>query len=470
MKRREFLLGAASASATVIMGAHGRAEEPADARLIVEYDRPGRAIARDFLGLSYESALLASPDYLSLDNRSVLGLMRALGRNGVLRIGGNTSERTLWQQTSGGSAAADRYVITPQAIDRLAAMLRVLDWRLVYGLNLARGTPESAAAEAAYVARATGKHLLAFQIGNEPDGFGRWSGVRPKNYDVTAFLAEWRRFCDDIRSAVPSAPFAGPDVAAETGWIPRFAQAARKGLVLLTRHYYADGPASDPAVTLARLLRSAPNFGAVLRDLRSYGKDAHLPFRIAEANSVYAGGRRGVSDTLGAALWGLEAMFQIAEGGGIGINFHGGDDKVYTPIGPSKEGRHRAMPLYYAMLMFARAGRGMLVPVRLEAPEMNFTAYATRGSDDTLRVCLIIKDITRGARVGVDTGKVFKASSVLRLAGPAIDASDGVTLGNAEVDEFGRWSPNSRETARLKGRAATIAVPAASAALVTYVA
>jgi hypothetical protein len=39
-------------------------------------------------------------------------------------------------------------VIAPANIDRLAAALRVLGWKLIYGLNLARGSPAEAADEA----------------------------------------------------------------------------------------------------------------------------------------------------------------------------------------------------------------------------------------------------------------------------------------------------------------------------------
>jgi hypothetical protein len=138
----------------------------------------GTLIPADFIGLSYESALLTSSDYFTPRNPSVFGLLRTFGTSGVLRIGGNTSERTVWS-TAGSSSPIERFLITPAAIDALAALLRALGWRLIYGLNLARGTPESAADEAAYVANAVGPRLLAFQISNEPDGFGRWSaGVR----------------------------------------------------------------------------------------------------------------------------------------------------------------------------------------------------------------------------------------------------------------------------------------------------
>src|SRR5262249_19195480 len=150
-------------------------------RLAVSYEDPGQAIALDFIGLSYESAILARGDYFTPDNASTLGLIRSLGENGIVRIGGNTSERTVWAGDANPTAAAS-FAITPANIDGLAAALRVLGWKLIYGLNLARGAPAEAADEAAYVANAVGENLLAFQIGNEPDGFGRWTKVRPASY------------------------------------------------------------------------------------------------------------------------------------------------------------------------------------------------------------------------------------------------------------------------------------------------
>src|SRR5262249_17804358 len=145
----------------------------APASVTIAYDDPGRAITPDFIGLSYESVVLASPDYFTPDNRSLIGLIRGLGTNGVLRFGGNSSERTVWEPDA-AKPTPERYFITPAAIDRLAAFVRELGWRVIYGLNLADNTPERAAEEAAYVARALGVNLIAFQIGNEPDGFGRW--------------------------------------------------------------------------------------------------------------------------------------------------------------------------------------------------------------------------------------------------------------------------------------------------------
>jgi hypothetical protein len=459
LDRRSFL---ALAGSTLLARGSARTETAAPASITIAYEDPGRAIARDFIGLSYESALVASPDYFTPENYSLLGLIRALGARGILRIGGNTSERTAWE-AGVAEQAPGRYVITPEAVDRLAAFLRKLDWRLIYGLNLADNTPERAADEAAYVARALGPKLIAFQIGNEPDGFGRWSGVRPASYDVQAFVAEWRKFHAAIHARVPDARFAGPDVAAETGWIPAFAEPRPENLVLLTRHYYAAGPATDPGVTLPKLLGSAGQIKPVLRKLEGFGRTYRLPYRIAETNSVYAGGRPGVSDTLGAALWGVELMFQIAAAGGAGVNFHGGPDKVYTPIAESAA-PHHAQPLYYGMLLFAQAARGALVPARPKA-DFDLASFAARADDGSLRVCLINKD-ARGARVRIDPGRRFAAASTMRLAAPSLEAATGLTLGGASIDASGRWAPAAPEMLQFASGHVVVDVPGASAALV----
>ena len=464
--RRAFIGGLSAA----LLASSARAQAGA-ARVTVDFEDAGQPLAPDFIGLSYESAILSPGSYFTPENVTLIALMQALGGAGVLRIGGNTSERTVWEPA--GAAASDAIVITPKAIDRLAATLRLLDWQLIYGLNLARGTPEAAAEEAAYVARALGPMLLAFQIGNEPDGFGQWTRVRPPAYDVAAFTAECLRFAAAIRARVPDAAFAGPDVVAAPDWVPAFAAAAPPGLVLLTQHHYAEGPAGDPRVTLPRLLQTSGEIEPLLRRLAETSRAAHLPYRITETNSVFNEGEPGVSDTLGAALWGLDLMFRCTAAGCAGINFHGGDhnlrperNKAYTPVMRSPDGGLRAAPLYYGMLMFAEAGRGSLVPTRLDANPSGLNAFAVRAPDGGLRVCLINKDSDNAIRASIAPGRRFSAASVLRLTGPAIDAKEGVTLGGAVVDEAGRWEPTHRESTDQRDGDVIMSIPAASAALV----
>jgi len=473
--RRRFLGGAATAGVAMLARAVGasRAQNDTSAYLAVTYDAPGRQIAPDFVGLSYESAILATADYFTPDNAPLLALIRSLGPDGVIRFGGNTSERTLWGADA-PSTARNGFVITPTGIDRLSAALRMLGWKVIYGLNLAHGTAEAAAQEAAYVATAMGTNLLAFQIGNEPDGFGRWTGARAGKYDAAAFLAEWQRFHQAIRARVPQARFAGPDVASETDWVAALAGQRPAGLVLLTHHYYADGPAGAPHVTLRRLLHSGVRLAPVLEKLAYEGRRYALPYRLIETNSVYNEGQPGVSDTLGAALWGLELMFEAAAAGAAGVNFHGGghnlrpgSEKAYTPIARS-DGRYRAAPLYYGILAFAHGGRGTLLPARFASGSKDCRAFAVRAPQGSLQVCLINKDFVRGTRVTIDAGHSFAASSIMRLAGPTIDATGGITLGGSAVDEHGAWTPAMPERSHIPdAREITVDVPPASAALVS---
>jgi hypothetical protein len=469
MLRRSLLTGITSAALGLGTRGLAGAQGPESLRISIDVAAArGPHIPADFIGLSYESAILAEENYLSPDNTSLIGLIRRLGHAGVLRIGGNTSEDTVWNQ-SNQEMGPGRIVITPARIDRLAALARGLDWNLIYGLNLARGTPETA--EAAYVARALGPNLLAFQIGNEPDGFGRWRTVRAKSYDAAAYLAEWRVFHQAIHAQVPDARFAGPDVAMETDWVGALAADHPAGLMLLTRHYYADGPAGAPQLSVPKLLHSeqqiVPVLDALARERNAYG----LPFRIVEANSIYNEGQPGVSDTLGAALWGLELMFQLAAAGAAGINFHAGPhnlrpelDKAYTPIARAGGGRFRAAPLYYAMLLFSQlAPGGIIVPVHLSRPG-EVAVLAVRASDGGLRIGLINKDLGRGVRVSVEGGRELAGASILRLIGPSPEATTDVTLGGAQVDTSGQWNPRA-EHVLVADRAMALDLPSASAAV-----
>ena len=85
--------------------------------------------------------------------------------------------------------------------------------------------------------------------------------------------------------------------------------------MLLTHHYYADGPAGAPRVSLPKLLQSSRQLPPLLERLAQYSRRYRLPYRIVKTNSIYDEGQPGVSDTLGAALWGLELMFQAAAAG-----------------------------------------------------------------------------------------------------------------------------------------------------------
>lgn len=63
--------------------------------------------------------------------------------------------------------------------------------------------------------------------------------------------------------------------------------------------------------------------------LSRYGK----PLRVAEMNTISNSGRAGVSDVMAAALWTVDASFEVAQAGGIGVNLHqGAGQNLYAAI------------------------------------------------------------------------------------------------------------------------------------------
>jgi hypothetical protein len=416
----------------------------------------------------------------------------------VLRIGGNTSEYCFWapNETPAEEAAAlhqgaigpdpghkpavDRK-ITPLAIRNLRAFLDLTGWSLIYGLNMGKGTAEDAADEAAYVMKTIGKErLVAFQLCNEPDLFYR-NGIRKVDYNAQQFNDEWKQFFDAIRARVPDAPFAGPDTAYGQDWLVPFADRFRDDVTFLSSHYYAEGPPTDPSMTIDRLF-SNPKLKEQLQGMQQVLEQTKLPFRLAETNSCYAAGKQGVSDTFASALWGADLMYQLAQAGGMGINFHGGGYGWYTPIAGTTRNGFVARPIFYGMLLFAQAGPGTLIDARWSSessessgssPQSSAatslqTAYGLVSDAGKTKLVIFNKDAERSVRVSIDPGSRTERATALRLAAPRLEDTTDTTLGLAPVGASGEWAPLREERLSIQGGQVMLDLPAASAALVSF--
>lgn len=499
MNRRDFVRLSAASAASISLSrgsipAFGEGASAASLRLSIRPDRLGGQIAEDFTGLSYESAQLGNPHFFSGDNAELAGFMRQLGKSGVLRIGGNTSEYCYWapsvEKANTTSMSADKtnpvafglavgpdkglkapapVSITSLAVHNLRDFLDACGWKLIYGLNMGTGTPEAAAAEAAAVMDAMGPKLIAFQLCNEPDLFFR-NHIRNADYNFDQFADEWQRFFDAIRARVPKAPFAGPDTAYNNEWLVPFAKRFKNEAVFLSQHYYAEGPPTDPSMTIERLLKPNPRLETEFDGMKRTVNDYGLPFRLAETNSCYSGGKPGVSDTFASALWGAELMYELAAAGGMGINFHGGGYGWYTPIAGTRETGFLARPIYYGMLLFAQAGPGRLVEANFDnledAPLL--TGYAVRSDSGALRVALFNKNLDSKVRIAVDVNSRFERAIALRLCAPRVDDATDITFGGSVVGSAGAWSSRQQDKLPVENGAAVVELPAAAAALILF--
>ena len=407
----------------------------------------------DFTGLSYEAGQLYNPDFFSPSNTALIAAFRNLSPYGVLRLGGHLSNITPWEgvgqddakQTRGVRHGIEDYwewplvdpsiqqnkhgIITRKAIQNLRAFLDAVNWRLIYCLNFASGSPARAADEAAFVGRTIGPRLLAFVLGNEVDGYGDDPVFRPKGYDFPQYRAEYQLWTKIIRASVPNAPFAGPDT--EYGidtWVQPFARETRGDAVLITSHLYGMGPASDPSMTAEKLLRrSNPELEHFIAGTKAATRAAGgTPFRMDEGNSCFGGGRPGVSDAFASALWAADLMLHLASAGIVGVNLHGGGTGTYTPIETSSEFPAAPRPVYFGM-QFAQQFSGFKVAPCTLNSDINATAYlGTRGS--VTKLAIINKSAQTFSFKLPQQLSLGPYANRLVLSGPALDAKLGTAL------------------------------------------
>ncbi len=438
----------------------------------MDINRRVGAIPADFIGFGYEISSVAIPGLLSTSNRTYVRLVRNLSREGVIRVGGNTSDDASYAPDQQAVSASKGTLINDAMLQQLGSFLQATSWKLIWGLNLGSGEPRQAAAEAKAVAVGASGHLLAFEIGNEPDLFGRGTGHRAKSYGYDGYLNEFRRYKAAIRAELPHAPFAGPDAATETDWVLRFASDEGSDIKLLTHHYYRQ--CAGPASTLDKLLNRDPKLAPELEKLRLASSIAHVPYRICEVNSFCGGGKKGVSDSFGAALWVLDYLFQLASAGCGGVNVETGVNQLgfvswYSPIRLNEAGIYAAAPEYYGLLAFAEASRGTLVGVSCDAAGANLSAYAVLAGDRSLLVTIVNKEATLDTSVNVILPKNAHQGRVLRLMAPSLQATAGVSFGGSAVSADGAWKPILAESVMASSGRATIRVPAGSAAVVKWV-
>jgi hypothetical protein len=468
MNRRTFIAGLLRNSLGGIPACLWTQSGARPVRAEVLPDVPKGRIAGDFLGLGYEASSVSERGLLTAANREYVQFVRTLAPSGVIRIGGNTSDYASWSPQGPAVSSPMETVIDRRRLRGLASFLRATGWKLIWGLNLGGGTLDQAVAEAVAVADCAGRSLLAFEIGNEPDLF---AGIhRPADYSYSDYLAEYTRFKQAIREALPGAPFAGPDVFAHTEWFEAFAQAEAADLALLTHHYYAEGPPEDPATTIENLLLPNAALSRLLGSLQLASEEAAVPYRLCEVNSCFGGGKPGVSDTMASALWGLDFLFRLALSQAAGVNIETGVNQLgflswYTPIGIDSEGRYDARPLYYGLLAFGLAGRGDLVGLNLDGGGLNLTAYAVRADNGAIWLTLVNKEAVSSAEVRAACPGIGVARGQ-RLSAPSLTSTSGVALGGSMVSSGGEWLPGPPEEIPVTSGELEVVVPAAAAILI----
>jgi hypothetical protein len=493
LTRRRFLTTATGAIAAIRLHAQGSGK--ARVVLSIPQEATGPHIPIDFFGLSYEVQQLADSSFFSAHNSSLIREFKTLSSNGVLRLGGNTSEFGYWKPASDspepehpqvreavGEPKPQYYAVTPEAVKRLAEFLQATGWNCIYGIGMGTNTTVRAAEEAAFVAETLGNRLQYFLIGNEPDLFDRHLRD-PKTWSAKTYLEEWVKLARAIAARVSSATFGMPDVTSHVSWLTEIANEwpsiqAPLHVTTLTHHYYFGGPATNPDVSIPNLLNPA-----TMQRVQSTANVATAAagkigarVRMTEGNTCYRGGKPGVSDVFAAALWAADYSLLLASNDYAGVNLHGGTGKsvansvggslpgdalleangatpeqiaahphpFYTPIATFGSD-YVLEPVAYGLKFAGSFGGGTLLKTdfstKLQATGVNATAYAAKLSSGKISAIILNKDSGADVELELDFGRISGAVETEVLHAPALDSREAqITKSKTEPLKNGKCS------------------------------
>jgi hypothetical protein len=489
LTRRKFL----ATAAWTVVAARLHAQGPSKARVTlgIPNQATGSHMPLDFVGLSYEVQQLVDPSFFSAQNSGLTREFKALSSNGVLRLGGNTSEFAYWKPAPDspepehpqvreveGEPQPHYYAVTAEAVKNLAEFLRATGWNCIYGIGMGTNTPERAAEEAVFVSETLGERLEYFQLGNEPDLFDRHLRD-PKTWSAKTYLEEWLTLARAISAQAPAAKFGLPDVASKGAWLTEIADQwpsvqSPPHVTTLTHHYYFGGPATNPEVNIPNLLKPATmqkvQNTATMATAAASKMGARV--RMTEGNTCYRGGKPGVSDVFAAALWSADYSLLLASNDYSGVNLHGGTGKsvansvggslpgdallqangetpeqiathphpFYTPIATFGSD-YVLEPVAYGLKFAGSFSGGTLLKTdfstKLQAAGVNATAYAAKLPGGQTSVIILNKDAGADLQVELEFGGgVSGPVETEMLHAPALESREAHITTSTKTDSL----------------------------------
>lgn len=235
-------------------------------------------------------------------------------------------------------------------------------------------------------------------------------------------------------------------------------------IAFIDSHNYMGG-ATQPGVTLQKTLM---NHTAVVLNVNRHlnestllkqGQDIDLPYLLGETNSLYNQGAPALSNSFGAALWGVDFNLYCAATGIARVHMHQGTNYRYAawqPIKTANETIGTKAPFYGSIMVASFLGdlvSGNVSVANIDLGDTLYeTAYAVYVDDRLERVALIqMKEYnyTDGVETNERPEEVFSLQlpqnagvqevAVTRLMANGSNAITGVTYGglsyNYELNE-----------------------------------
>ncbi len=408
---------------------------PQAATLTANLAAPGYTIPANFVGWSVENWDIFGGFY-SPAQTSFVNLAKLLGSNGILRIGGITSDTA----SNPGLPALTQPIATG-----IAQFLAALGngWTMIYGLDACVNDSASALTQAGYLVTAMGVGNVVFQAGNEPPfevcGFtqGQWTTVFNAYYSA-------------IRAVYPTSKWAAPDVT-NNSTVQSFVNGTTpgvSGLTYVSSHWYPYGIGFAP---VADQLISSVYLNDTVSTVNSYAFQSNSAFApnklmMTEGNSRAGCGLQGVSDRLMASAWYLNLVIALANDGWLGFQPHNAiltcygqlHNGYYDPFVLQGDGSFAPSPIFYGMYLFSKIAGQQTVSIAKSG-----TAYvrsiATIGTGGNANLLVQNNATTFPVKITPAQSTAWATGTVLLLSGTACNDA-APTIGGAVIQEGGVWA------------------------------
>lgn len=297
------------------------------------------------------------------------GISNVTGKATPIRIGGTTSDQTyIVDSLPGNVTSLERTKPSTQWNVTASWFSTFSDYfpegtEVIYCLNLADNSSNWANTQeqASAVWDALGDKLVMFELGNEIDHFID-KGWRSESWGVAEYITQFRNLTSSIMDASwyaeagDSAPKFQAAVFADPPWVPDqqdeiddfdIVNLTRGGLVdaehevvqTYSVHLYPQSTC-DTERWLRMRLDLLSNHTTLWLNVSQFvpqvaaADAANTSLVFGETNSVSCGGRSGISDTFGAALWAVDYVLMAASIGMPKVYFHLGAQNQYSAFVP----------------------------------------------------------------------------------------------------------------------------------------
>eukprot|EP00658_Telonema_sp_P-2_P058872 TRINITY_DN4746_c0_g1_i2.p1 TRINITY_DN4746_c0_g1~~TRINITY_DN4746_c0_g1_i2.p1 ORF type:complete len:450 (+),score=50.79 TRINITY_DN4746_c0_g1_i2:164-1513(+) len=381
------------------------------------------------------------------------------------RIGGNSADYSLWNPGMNTTTPAgwrgfwrDNQLYPIGQAD-IAAYRRFLEAapsaKVVIDVNFQHFglDPNLVVPHVQAVVEAVGWDRVAgIEVGNEINAYAIQSHLRPPNWTMADFDAEFGRYFEALSMSVdPRAAGRKVNGLSLYDWdetpsfragVPRYMELYGDMINRVNYHVYGvnDCHPDTAPITIQDLLAdsAAADLAKGLEPLVRLSREGYdREFYIGEANSGPCGQWKG-SGRYGDLLWGLDYMMQMASINVSQIFFHGGSRGcTYSPLAYSSRALDAppiVQPMYYAMYIITEFTRGAAEVYELEVdtPNAFIKTFGVKTATQW-RVLVVHKDYTGtaiAATVAIRAPAAIKWKSMARVSRVSNTSPEGVYARN----------------------------------------